>query len=105
MNDGLAGADRGSSSRRWSRQSDSMSIAEQYTSSMKLKTSITLSEDIVKTIDRASAKDESRSQTIERLLRESLAARARQAADARDLALINRHADALNEEAEDVLRY
>jgi metal-responsive CopG/Arc/MetJ family transcriptional regulator len=72
---------------------------------MKLKTSVTLSEDIVKTIDRVSRKGESRSETIERLLREGLAARARQAADARDLALINRHAAELNAEAEDVLIY
>jgi metal-responsive CopG/Arc/MetJ family transcriptional regulator len=72
---------------------------------MKVKTSITLSEDIVKTIDRTARKGENRSQTIERLLREGLAARARQAADARDLALLNRHADALNAEAGDVLGY
>lgn len=76
-----------------------------YIGGMKLKTSITLSEDIVKTIDRVSRKGESRSEAIERLLRHGLAASARQAADARDLALINRHADALNDEAADVLRY
>jgi metal-responsive CopG/Arc/MetJ family transcriptional regulator len=72
---------------------------------MKLKTSVTLSEDIVKSIDRLSSKGESRSETIERLLRAGLAARARHAVDARDLALINRHADALNAEADDVLIY
>ena len=72
---------------------------------MKVKTSVTLSEDIVKTIDRASKKGENRSQAIERLLREGLAARARREADARDLALLNRHADAMNAEAEDVLIY
>ena len=76
-----------------------------YSSSMKLKTSVTLSEDIMKRLDRASTKDESRSQTIERLVREGLAARARQVADARDLALINAHAEALNAEADDVLTY
>lgn len=70
-----------------------------------MKTSITLSEDIVKTIDGAAAKGENRSQTIERLLREGLAARARQATDARDRALLDRHADALNAEADDVLGY
>lgn len=72
---------------------------------MKLKTSVTLSEDIVKNIDRVSRKGESRSETIERLLRAGLAARARQSVDARDLALINRHADELNAEAGDVLIY
>ena len=79
--------------------------AEEYNGGMKLKTSVTLSEDIVKTIDRVSRKGDSRSETIERLLREGLAARARQAADAHDLALINKHANALNAEADDVLVY
>ena len=72
---------------------------------MKLKTSITLSEDVVKTIDRIAKKGESRLEAIERLLRESLAAQARLASDHRDLELINRHADQLNLEAEDVLTY
>jgi metal-responsive CopG/Arc/MetJ family transcriptional regulator len=73
---------------------------------MKLKTSITLSEDVLKHIDRTARKTrESRSETIERLLRESLLARARHAADQRDLTLINRYADELNAEAEDVLAY
>ena len=77
----------------------------EYDSRMKVKTSITLSGSIVKAVDRATARGESRSETIERLLREGLAARARRAADARDLALINQHAEALNEEAADVLDY
>ncbi len=72
---------------------------------MKLKTSVTLSEDILKTVGRAAKKGESRSETIERLVREGLAARARRAADEKDLALINGHADELNAEAEDVLTY
>lgn len=70
-----------------------------------MKTSVTLSEDIVKRLDRVMKKGESRSQAIERLLNDSLAAEARKAADLRDLALINQHADALNAEAEDVLTY
>jgi metal-responsive CopG/Arc/MetJ family transcriptional regulator len=72
---------------------------------MKLKTSVTLSEDIMKTIGRTARKGESRSETIERLLREGLAARERRDADARDLALLNEHAEQLNAEAEDVLKY
>jgi metal-responsive CopG/Arc/MetJ family transcriptional regulator len=72
---------------------------------MKLKTSVTLSEGILKILKRASQKGESRSKTIERLLRESLAARTRRLADERDLEIINRHADRLNAEAEDVLGY
>jgi metal-responsive CopG/Arc/MetJ family transcriptional regulator len=72
---------------------------------MKVKTSVTLSEDIAKTIDRITRKGESRSQTIERLLREGLEKRTRQDAAQRELAAINQHADELNAEAEDVLTY
>ena len=72
---------------------------------MKVKTSITLSSDILKTIDRVTRRGGNRSDTVERLLRESLAARARAAADARDRALIDQHAEALNAEVADVLRY
>jgi hypothetical protein len=59
----------------------------------------------LKTVRRAARKGESRSQAIERLLRERFTAQARQATDVRDLALINRHADVLNAEAEDVLDF
>ena len=72
---------------------------------MKVKTSITLSEDIVKTIGQVARRGESRSRTIERLLREGLAKRTRHAANQRELAAINEHADELNAEAEDVLTY
>lgn len=72
---------------------------------MKVKTSITLSDDLLKRVARLTRKGESRSETVERLVREGLDARARRAADARDLALINANADRLNAEAEDVLDY
>jgi len=72
---------------------------------MKKKTSITLSDDVLKALRRASRKDESRSQTIERLLREGLAAAEQQVVDRHDLTLINQHADELNSEADDVLGY
>jgi metal-responsive CopG/Arc/MetJ family transcriptional regulator len=72
---------------------------------MKVKTSITLSEDLVKTLVRVARNGESRSEAIERLLREGLAAQARRAADAKDLEAINRQADALNAEVADVLSY
>ena len=70
---------------------------------MKLTTAVTLSEDLVAALDKAAATGESRSQTIERLLRERLAVEAQRAANERALALINRHADELNAEAADVL--
>jgi Arc/MetJ-type ribon-helix-helix transcriptional regulator len=72
---------------------------------MKVKTSLTLSEGVLRAVRRATGRGESRSEAVERLLREGLAARARRAADQRDLALINAHADELNREAEDVLSY
>ena len=72
---------------------------------MKLKTSLTLSEDVLRAVRRAARKGESRSETIERLVREGVAARARQAVDQKDLALINEHAEHLNAEADDVLAY
>jgi metal-responsive CopG/Arc/MetJ family transcriptional regulator len=72
---------------------------------MKVKTSITLSEDVLESIGQFILEGESRSEAIERLLRESFAQQARRARDSKDLALINKHADQLNEEAEDVLKY
>ena len=72
---------------------------------MKSKTSITLSEDLVEAIDELTPEGGSRSETIERLLRESFAIRERRARDLKDLEAINRHADELNAEAEDVLNY
>jgi metal-responsive CopG/Arc/MetJ family transcriptional regulator len=70
---------------------------------MKLKTSVTLSEDIVKMIDKAAGPDESRSQTIDRLLRERLASIARQAADDHDRSLIDQHAAKRNAELANTL--
>jgi metal-responsive CopG/Arc/MetJ family transcriptional regulator len=72
---------------------------------MKSKTSITLSEEILAGVKRACRKGESRSETIERLLRERLNDEAARRAREREVAQINRHADALNAEAADVLAY
>jgi len=82
-----------------------LSDRQEYISGMKVKTSVTLSEDIIKDLDRAARRGESRSRAIERLLRERLAAEARRAADRKDLDLINEHSAELNAEAEDVLSY
>jgi len=72
---------------------------------MKVKTSITLSEEIIAAIDRLTRKGGSRSETIERLLKQSFTADARRARDRKDLEIINDNAETLNEEAEDVLTY
>jgi metal-responsive CopG/Arc/MetJ family transcriptional regulator len=72
---------------------------------MKEKTSITLSKDVLASVDRLAGSRHSRSAFIERVLRKYLRERARNAAHARDLARINSAAARLNAEAMDVLSY
>ena len=72
---------------------------------MKVKTSITLSEETLEAVDELAAKGGGRSKVIELALREFLSRRKRAARDARDLAVLNRDADALNREMADVLEY
>jgi len=72
---------------------------------MKQKTSITLSSDVLREVDRGAGSKASRSAFIENVLREYFKARMREALNARDVELINAHADYLNREMEDVLRY
>jgi predicted transcriptional regulator len=71
---------------------------------MKVKTSITLSEDVLEQLDDV-AGSESRSALIERILRAFLQRRALDAVQARDRALLDREADVFNAEALDVLEY
>jgi metal-responsive CopG/Arc/MetJ family transcriptional regulator len=71
---------------------------------MKVKASITLSDDVLQAIDEL-ARSSSRSEVIEEALREFLAARARMQRDARDLEIMNQHADAYNLETADFLSY
>jgi metal-responsive CopG/Arc/MetJ family transcriptional regulator len=72
---------------------------------MKEKTSVTLSRDVLKSVDRLAGTKRSRSAFIEAVLRQYLRERMRAERDARDIEMINRDADRLNAEAEDVLRY
>jgi metal-responsive CopG/Arc/MetJ family transcriptional regulator len=69
---------------------------------MKVKTSVTLSEEIVRAIDEIGG---NRSRVIEEALSEYLVRRERQQRDARDLDILNRHAASLNREVEDALAY
>jgi metal-responsive CopG/Arc/MetJ family transcriptional regulator len=71
---------------------------------MKVKASVTLSEDLLREVDEI-ARSSSRSEVIERALRDFLAARARAARDARDLEIMNAHADAYNVETADLMSY
>ena len=77
----------------------------EYFGSMKVKTSITLSEDLLRAIDRQQAGYNSRSEFIEAAVRSFLVRLARNKTEQRDLGIINRHAEDLNAEAEDVLAY
>ncbi len=70
---------------------------------MKVKTSITLSENLIKALNRYAA--DNRSEFIEKALRSFLAQLARNKKNARDVSIINEQADVLNSEAEDVLSY
>ncbi len=74
-----------------------------YFSSMKVKTSITLSRELLAAVDRRSAGN--RSEFIERALRAYIAGLAKMERAARDIKIINDRADALNAEAGDVLDY
>ncbi|TMQ09948.1 MAG: ribbon-helix-helix protein, CopG family [Deltaproteobacteria bacterium] len=71
---------------------------------MKVKTSVTLSEDLLEAVDEL-AKSSSRSEVIERAVRDYLAARARATRDARDVEIMNRLADTYNAETADLLTY
>lgn len=70
---------------------------------MKEKTSITLSREVLTGIDRVAGARQSRSAFIEAVLLKYLRDRARAQRDARDIEIINRHAESLNRDAEDGL--
>ena len=72
---------------------------------MKAKTSLTLSEDLLASIDKLAGPKVSRSAYIEQILREFVNRRAQARKEARDVAAINRHAAQLNVEMSDVLSF
>ena len=73
---------------------------------MKIKTSITLSEELLEVMDgRVKQQKKTRSDFIETAVWAFIEQLAREEQDARDLEIINRRADFLNEEAADVLEY
>jgi len=72
---------------------------------MKIKTSVTLAEDLLKAIDEQSGPHKSRSDFIEKAVRAYISQAIRDRKNARDLEIINRQADRLNREANDVLSY
>ena len=72
---------------------------------MRVKTSVTIEASVLRAIDKTTSRTRSRSRVIEDAAREFLARRARTAREARDLAILNAAADALNLEMDDVLGY
>jgi hypothetical protein len=79
---------------------------EWYIGGMKVKTSVTLSQELLKVVDRrARQHKKNRSDFIETAVWTFLAQLSREEINARDLEIINRHAEALNREAADVLSY
>jgi metal-responsive CopG/Arc/MetJ family transcriptional regulator len=73
---------------------------------MKVKTSITLSEELLDAVnERTRQQSKTRSDFIETAVWAFLRQIKRDEQNARDLEIINQHADALNREAADVLEY
>jgi len=72
---------------------------------MKVKTSITLSEYLLKEIDNMIGEYGNRSKIIEEALKEFISHKNRKIRDINDLNLINANADFLNQEANDSLSY
>jgi len=72
---------------------------------MRVKTSVTIDERVLRAIDKTTTRTRSRSRVIEDAAREYLSRRSRAAREARDLAILDEAADELNREMADVLAY
>jgi len=70
-----------------------------------VKTSVTMDEKVLRAIDRVVTREKSRSRIIEDAARDYLTKQARLARDSRDREIIDRAAEGLNAEMEDVLSY
>jgi hypothetical protein len=79
-------------------------LGQWYVSGMKVKTSVTLSEELLSAIS-AETDQSNRSAFIEEATWRYLRQRQREARDKREFERINEHADELNEEAFDVLEF
>ena len=72
---------------------------------MKIRTSLTLSENLLKTLDRLAGPNASRSAFVETILRDFVEVRMQAKREARAIAEINRHCAQLNSEMSDVLSF
>jgi metal-responsive CopG/Arc/MetJ family transcriptional regulator len=72
---------------------------------MKTKTSITLTEQLIKSIDRFDKQYKNRSDFIETAVKAFIRQIELEEQNARDIGIINKNAERLNSEASDVLTY
>lgn len=72
---------------------------------MKIKTSITLSDDVLKAVDKLSKPSSNRSEFIESAVRRFIDHLRRERRNAKDLDIINRKSKRLNKEALEVLEF
>jgi predicted transcriptional regulator len=72
---------------------------------MKVKTSITLAPSTLRAIDEIAGKETNRSRVIETAVLDFVERRRRRMREARDLEILNRSADDLNREIEDILAF
>jgi len=72
---------------------------------MKMKTSVTLSAELVEELDGMTDENANRSQMIEKAVAEFIEREHRQLRNERDLKILNRSADELNQEIDDILTY
>lgn len=72
---------------------------------MKVKTSITLSKELLREIDNLQIQEKNRSGLIERAIRFYIERIKRDLRERKDIEIINKYAEKLNREAEEVLSY
>jgi len=72
---------------------------------MKIKTSITLSEELLHSIDESIGRQKNMSEFVEKAAWDFLQRQERKKRDMADLEILNKKAKKLNREAEDVLSY
>ena len=77
----------------------------EYNRGMKVKTSITLTDELIQTMNQYGKDYKNRSEFIETAVRAFIEQIIRSQQNARDIGIINRNVERLNAEAADVLEY
>jgi hypothetical protein len=98
------GKNRGMSNRRVFRHPLASAAALMATRTRKVKTSVSLSEGLLRAVDMLAGKS-SRSAWIERSIRASVQRALRRQRDDDEVRLLNKHAESLNRESADALAY